>query len=458
MSQFARQDRTVSQRWVRAILVIFLMMGLSFGTWLSRLPALRDELGATTLQMSIYGLCLAAGSLGGMVVAGRVIERFGARRVMAVAIVVQAVMLPAAVALFVAGALPLGLAVLFVYGLCFSTTDIAMNVSGALAERAYGKPRLPLMHAGYSIGVMVAMGVGALAESLQFTLQAHFAGVMLAIVVISLVMLRHVVDDEVRHEDHAAADSSTTPQGSQLLITTSPIPIIVASETEPDDLVTATGSIPIISQVSRESRVEPDRLELPGRVLGGKRYSPWRDRRVLLVGFITLSAGLLEGAPADWLPLALVDGRGVSNEFGAIMLGVFFGAVVTARLIGSALLTRFSRVTVLRGSFVLAIVGVLLVVLIPNVPGMIIGTLLWGLGTGVCWPITISAAADDPKTAARDVAAVSAIGYTSMLIGPMAFGVLGEQIGLLQAFWVLPFFAVVGLLLAGVARTKPPQS
>ena len=71
-------------------------------------------------------------------------------------------------------------------------------------------------------------------------------------------------------------------------------------------------------------------------------------------------------APADWLPLALVDGRGVTNEFGALMLALFYGAVVTARLAGAALLTRFTRVTVLRTSLAIAAIGILTVVLVPG--------------------------------------------------------------------------------------------
>ena len=134
------------------------------------------------------------------------------------------------------------------------------------------------------------------------------------------------------------------------------------------------------------------------------------------------------------------------------MLALFYGAVVTARLAGSALLTRFTRVVVLRTSLAIAAIGILTVVLVPGPVPMIVGTILWGLGSGVCWPITISAAADRHETAARDVATVSAIGYTSMLLGPMAFGVLGEQIGLLPAFIVLPIFVVLGISLASVTR------
>ena len=436
-------DTFATVRWIRAILVIFFLMGFGFGTWLSRLPTLRDSLGASTLEMSIYGLCLAAGSLTGMMLSARAVERFGPRKMMAFTIAVQVVALPLTVVFMLAGSIPLGVIALFIYGLNFSAADIAMNVSGANSERVYGKPRLPLMHAFYSIGAMLSMGVGSAAEAMKVPLQPHFIAVGLLIGLAGFAVLGWVPRDE---------SALRPPASHPPLVTTGPVPV-VTSPTD-DDLATVTGSVPVIpAHAATGAPVSDGALAADA---SKRRYNPWRDPRVICIGLITLSAGLVEGAPADWLPLALVDGRGVTNEFGALMLALFYGAVVTARLAGAALLTRFTRVTVLRTSLAIAAIGILTVVLVPGPVPMIVGTILWGLGAGVCWPITISAAADRHETAARDVATVSAIGYTSMLLGPMAFGVLGEQIGLLPAFIVLPIFVVLGISLASVTR-EPKQ-
>ena len=60
-------ERQIVVRWVRTMLAVFLLLGLSFGTWLSRLPAVRDQLDASTLQMTVFGLCLATGSVVGLI-------------------------------------------------------------------------------------------------------------------------------------------------------------------------------------------------------------------------------------------------------------------------------------------------------------------------------------------------------------------------------------------------------
>jgi hypothetical protein len=41
-----------------------------------------------------------------------------------------------------------------------------------------------------------------------------------------------------------------------------------------------------------------------------------------------------------------------------------------------------------------------------------------------------------------------------MLLGPMAFGFLGEHIGLLSAFWLLAAVALLGGLAASAARER----
>lgn len=462
-------------RWVRTMPAVFLLLGLSFGTWLSRLPAVRDRLDASTLEMSIYGLCLAAGSVIGLIVSGRTVQRLGTKRALVVMGLGQVVALPAAVTIILSGAIPLGLAVLFLYGFAFATADVAMNVSGANAERAFGRARMPLMHAGYSVGTVVAMGLGALAEAVGVAPEPHFLVVFGAIGVGLLLLQRAIprdeqglreraerrasgsatadpgqrsTDDRAAHAGSSAdAEDAAAPQGSlgaaDALDVTGAIPVVESSAGRKPAFTTLTGSIPVVGD---------------GPIVGGSGSptrpgrSPWRDGRVLLIGLIALAAGVVEGTAADWLPLALVDGRGVANETGAIMLGVFFASIMTVRLIGSWLLNRFGRVPVVRASALLATLGILIVILVPGLPGIVLGTIIWGLGSGLGWPIAISASADRTATATRDVAAVSALGYGSMLVGPMAFGVLGEVIGLLTAFWALLAFTVLIALIAGAAR------
>jgi cyanate permease len=66
--------------------------------------------------------------------------------------------------------------------------------------------------------------------------------------------------------------------------------------------------------------------------------------------------------------------------------------------------------------------------------------------------VGMSAAADDPRTAAARVSAVATIGYCAFLVGPPVIGVLGEEIGILRALLVVLVLVVAAGLASGAAR------
>ncbi len=106
---------------------------------------------------------------------------------------------------------------------------------------------------------------------------------------------------------------------------------------------------------------------------------------------------------------------------------------------------------VLRGAALAAAVGIAIVILVPVVPIAIAGVVLWGLGASLGFPVGMSAAADDPRTAAASVSAVATIGYAAFLIGPPLIGFVGDHIGVLNALWI-----VLGLIIvATIAGLQP---
>ena len=161
-----------------------------------------------------------------------------------------------------------------------------------------------------------------------------------------------------------------------------------------------------------------------------------------------------EGSANDWLALAMVDGHSVTHAAGAAIFGVFVAAMTVGRIGGVFVLDRFGRVPVLRASAVLAIVGLLLVILVPSTAVAIVGTVLWGLGAALGFPVGMSAAADDPRKAAASVSAVATIGYCAFLVGPPVIGFLGQSIGLLHALFAVLVLIVAAGLASGAARQR----
>ena len=72
-------------------------------------------------------------------------------------------------------------------------------------------------------------------------------------------------------------------------------------------------------------------------------------------------------------------------------------------------------------------IALLMMIFIPNAVVATIAAVLWGLGAALGFPIGMSAAADDPRTAAARVSAVATIGYFAFLVGPPVIGFLGDS-------------------------------
>lgn len=393
-----RITRRQGRAWMAAIFVVFAINGLSLSSWMTRLPAVRDLLGASTFEMGLLVASLACGSLVGLALSSHLIVRFGAKPVMTVA----SLTMLAGLAMAGAGsAFPDYLSILlglFVFGLGTSTCDVSMNLSAAANEKVMGRALMPLFHALFSLGTMGGAALGALAARLQLPVVWHMAIIATVGAVLLLVAVRHV---------------------------------------QPESLSIRDG----------------ERHHTTWR----ERIGVWKQSATLLIGLIMLGMAFAEGSAGDWLALAMVDDRGTSNAGGAVIYGVFVSAMTIGRIIGTPALNRFGRVPVLRASAVCAVIGLCLVIFVASVPMAVVGTVLWGLGASLGFPIGISAAADDPRNAAARVSAVATIGYVAFLIGPPVLGFLGGHVGLLNAFVVVLVLIAVAAVAAPAARERRPS-
>jgi fucose permease len=322
------------------------------------------------------------------------VHRFGTARVVLAGAVVVGVGLAAfALALVLRNPWP-GAAGLLLTGVGMSNWDVAMNVEGADVERRRGRALMPRLHAAFSLGSVAGGGAGALAAAWSVPLEVQ---VLLAAVL---------------------------------------APVALAVATRRFLVATAPG---------------PD---APRGASGGLRA--WREPRTLLVGVLTLCFAFTEGSANDWVAVALVDGHHTGDVLGAVGFGVFVTAMTIGRLAGVSVLERFGRVAVLRVTAVLALGGLLLVTLSSSVGWVLAGTLLWGIGASLGFPVGMSAAADDPARAAARVGVVSSIAYTSFLAGPPLIGLLAQHAGILHALFVVVGALVVGLLVCPATRPLRP--
>jgi fucose permease len=375
-----------------AVLSVFLLNGLVFAAWVSRIPATRDRLGLEPAEVGLVLLALSLGAVLALPSTGAVVQRVGAARTVRGAAVVCTLGL---VLVGLADAVPLLVVGLFLMGFGSGSWDVAMNVEGAEVERRLERHVMPHFHASWSVGSVVGSLLGALLVYLHVATVVHL--VVTAVVVLVLAQV---------------ACTSFLPAGAP------------------------------------QEQAEPRESAL----------SAWREPRVLAIGLLVLTFAFTEGTANDWLSLAVIDGFDVRPALGVLTFGFFVTAMTVGRLAGTKLLDRYGPVRALRATAFTAVIGLLLVVLGPNLPVAVLGAVVWGLGASLGFPVGMSAAADDPRRAAVRVSAVASIGYTAFLAGPPAVGFLAQQVGVRESLWLVLAVLVLALFLAPATAPRAPAA
>jgi MFS family permease len=368
---------------------VFALSGGIGASWVSRIPAVRDQLDVRPGPLGLALLCTGAGSLLTMPTTGRACHRWGSRRVIvwtAFGVCLLVALLPHAPNVAVLGLVLLG------YGGCYGAWDVAMNVHGSAVERAADRPWMPRYHAAWSAGAIVGAGLGALAAHFGVSSSTHLA-VAAVLTFLCVVIVLRVFEDEraLEDDDEVSVTEGHAPKGSLRSLLT---------------------------------------------------------RRLVLIGLITLCGTTIEGAAADWLALHLRDDVQTTAAVAAAGYAVFSIAMAATRFSGTWLTDALGRVGALRLAGIVVLVGIVVTATAGNAGVALGGTVLWGLGTALIFPAAMSAGGETPGRPSDGIAVVSTIGYGGFLLGPPLVGLLADRTGLGQALLVLVVLAVGVVVLA----------
>ncbi len=277
----------------------FFLPGFATAAWAPLVPFAKHRTGLDEGSLGLVLLCLGAGSLLAMPIAGMLAARHGCRAVMIATLVMVIATLPL---LAVAPSpLTLGL-VLFVFGAGVGACDCVMNMQAIMVERDSGRPMMSGFHAFYSIGG--AVGAGAMTALLAFHLPPWLvcllaSAVMAALLALSLPHWR---------TDKAPSDAPmfAVPHGVVLAIG---VLCFVA--------FLAEGSVLDWSAVflHEVQQVDPSHAGLGylafaiamtvTRLVGDGVVARLGRHRSILIGSLVAASGFALATFAAWMPLAL---------------------------------------------------------------------------------------------------------------------------------------------------------
>jgi MFS family permease len=176
-----------------AVAAVFFLNGFVFGSWASRIPAVRDHVGLSDGELGLALACGAIGSIVAMPFAGGRAARIGSRRATRVALGLLCV---------AAGVVALAPSLIVLCGLLFfmcaamGSCDVTMNAHGVAVERSYGRAILASFHAAFSVGGLAGGAVGALAAAVGLDVRVHLAVIAGASAVVGLTWSRRFLGSD----------------------------------------------------------------------------------------------------------------------------------------------------------------------------------------------------------------------------------------------------------------------
>ncbi|MBQ1092518.1 MFS transporter [Streptomyces sp. B93] len=382
------RTRTDLSRLRTVLTVFFALDGFVFAGWVVRIPAIKQQTGASATTLGLALLCVSAGAVVTMMLTGRLCRRYGSHQVT----VACAVLLSLSVALppLTHSVTALG-AVLLLFGAAYGGINVAFNSAAVDLVAALRRPIMPSFHAAFSLGGMIGAGLGGLvAGSVSPT--RHLLG----LTVVGLLV--------------------TAVAGRALLRLEPPLP--------PERERTAPGT--------------PRRPDRRTRAL------------VVVFGLIALCTAYGEGALADWGALHLEQDLHASPGTAAIGYSCFALAMTLGRLSGTTLLERLGRTRTVVAGGATAAAGMLLGALAPALWAALLGFAVAGLGLANLFPVAVERAG--ALAGPTGVATASTLGYGGMLLGPPAIGFMADWFSLPAALTSVAVLAAVAAVIGLVTR------
>lgn len=191
--------------------IAFFIAGFGLAAWAPLVPYAKARAGLDEATLGLLLLCLGAGSILAMPIAGILASRYGCRRVLVGGTLLICLALPL---LATASAIPLLIATLFLFGAGLGAVDSTVNLQAVIVERASGRNMMSGFHGLFSVGgIAGAAGVSAL---LALGLSPLWA--IVVVIVLILTALLKAAPHLLPYGSESSGPAFAVPHGVVLFI------------------------------------------------------------------------------------------------------------------------------------------------------------------------------------------------------------------------------------------------
>jgi predicted MFS family arabinose efflux permease len=191
--------------------ITFFVAGFAMAAWAPLVPYAQTRTGVEEGALGLLLLCLGAGSIIAMPIAGILAARNGCRIVLLLSILLVCLSLPL---LATVSAMPVLGTVLFMFGAGIGSVDCVVNIQAVIVERASGRTMMSGLHGLWSVGGIV--GAGGVAALLS--LGASPLAAILCVVAIIMAAMVFAAPNLLPYAGQGEGPAFAIPHGIVLFI------------------------------------------------------------------------------------------------------------------------------------------------------------------------------------------------------------------------------------------------
>lgn len=173
-------------------------MGFCFASWASRIPDIKSFLNLSEGELGTILFALPIGQLSAMPFSGKIVTRFGSRKVLLFALPFYAFSLTNIGLAEQPWQLALGL---YLFGICGNFSNISINTQGVYTEQIFKKAIMGSFHGSWSLAGFCGALVGLVMMAFKLTPYQHFLIVFALVGVIIFINYRNLAKVKVVKSD-----------------------------------------------------------------------------------------------------------------------------------------------------------------------------------------------------------------------------------------------------------------
>ncbi|WP_291120310.1 MFS transporter [Flavobacterium sp. UBA6135] len=370
---YRKAKQTYLNRIRLAMSFFYFGMGFCFASWASRIPDIKSFLDLSEGELGTILFALPIGQLTAMPFSGKIVTRFGSRKVLLFALPFYAFCLTNIGLAEETWQLALGL---YLFGVCGNFSNISINTQGVYTEQIFRKPIMGSFHGSWSLAGFFGALVGLVMMAFELSPYQHFIIVFGVVGLIIFINYRFLIKVKaVQQAIDIAKPKFRMPDKSLIWLGVIGFCCLASEGIMFDwsgvyfkDVVKAPGSLVILGYTSFMITMAS------GRFLSDILVKKYGAQKILLVSGITISLGLYTAVAFPFLIPSTIAfmmvGFGVSNVIPIVYsttgrittlptseaLTIVTGISFLGFLMGPPIIGHIAELTSLRYSF--AFIGV----------------------------------------------------------------------------------------------------